>query len=147
MQYRVHTTDRPSCTAAAIRRIATVASWACLAVLALAVPTGPYGAGLLAGTALAASGDSNAGDNGTAPGSVPGQQKMTNSEITESGELLDESTMVPVAGQGSSTPKVIKEISGVSDNTELSSEEELKAIRSGWGTWRTADGPESVVAQ
>lgn len=42
---------------------------------------------------------------------------------------------------------VIKELAGLPDNSALSEEEELEAIRSGWGTWRTADGPDTVMAQ
>lgn len=43
--------------------------------------------------------------------------------------------------------QVIKELAGLPDNSALSEEEELEAIQSGWGTWRTADGPETITAQ
>lgn len=42
---------------------------------------------------------------------------------------------------------VIKELAGLPENSALSEEEELEAIRSGWGTWRTADGPDTIMAQ
>ncbi len=37
--------------------------------------------------------------------------------------------------------QVIEEIAGLPEESSLSEEEELEAIRSGWDTWRTADGP------
>ena len=43
--------------------------------------------------------------------------------------------------------QVIKELAGLPDKSALSEEEELEAIQSGWGTWRTADGPETIMAQ
>jgi hypothetical protein len=45
------------------------------------------------------------------------------------------------------THKVIKELAGLPDKSALSDQEESEAIRSGWGTWRTADGPETVIAR
>jgi hypothetical protein len=43
--------------------------------------------------------------------------------------------------------QVIRELAGLPEDSALSEEEELEAIRSGWGTWRTADGPETVTSQ
>lgn len=43
--------------------------------------------------------------------------------------------------------RVIKELAGLPEESALSEEEELEAIRNGWGTWRTADGPDTILAQ
>lgn len=43
--------------------------------------------------------------------------------------------------------QVIQELAGLPESSALSEEEELEAIRNGWGTWRTADGPDSVTVQ
>ena len=69
-------------------------------------------------------------------------------EAAETGENPDDTTILPISEDvQKSNNKVIKEIAGLSDDSELSEEEELEAIRSGWGTWRTADGPETVLSQ
>ncbi len=46
-----------------------------------------------------------------------------------------------------SSKRVIQELAGLPENSTLSEEEELEAIRNGWGNWRTADGPGSATAQ
>ena len=127
MQSRVHREDRRSGAATVIRRLAVLVSSGSLALLALALSTGPDGTPRIATPASAA--DQNSNSDGATSG-APGQPAVP-----------------PTTGQGPSTQRVIKEIGGVPREAELSSEEELEAIRNGWGTWRTADGPESVIAQ
>lgn len=43
--------------------------------------------------------------------------------------------------------EVIKEIVGLPEQSGLSEEEELEAIRNGWGNWRTADAPAGTAIQ
>ncbi|KKL05824.1 hypothetical protein LCGC14_2602180 [marine sediment metagenome] len=43
--------------------------------------------------------------------------------------------------------QVIRELAGLPEESALSEEEELEAIRSGWSTWRTADGPRTITSQ
>ncbi|UCH73097.1 MAG: hypothetical protein JSU82_12100 [Rhodospirillales bacterium] len=92
---------------------------------ALALPSGLHNANPGISPAHAASEDDNPAGSDGANASTPPQ----------------------LGDQGRSQSGVIKQVAGVSEETELSDEEELEAIRNGWGTWRTADGPESVVAQ
>lgn len=40
---------------------------------------------------------------------------------------------------------VIREITGLEEDSALSEEEELEAIRNGWGSWRTADAPGRAI--
>lgn len=43
--------------------------------------------------------------------------------------------------------EVIREIAGLPEQSGLSEEEELDAIRNGWGSWRTADAPAGTAIQ
>lgn len=158
MHSRVHRKDRRSGVAAVIRSFALVASSGSLALMALALSMGPDGALLMTAPAFAGGETGSSGGTGKGTGGAPGLLKNEKflgaedsaDEATESVATESESggsSLPPTPGQGASTPRVIKEIAGVPGETELSSEEELEAIRNGWGTWRTADGPESVVAQ
>lgn len=156
MHSRVHRKNRRSGAAAVIRRFALVASSGSLALMALALSTGPDGTPLMTAPAFAGGENSSSGGTGEGTGGAPGllkNEKFLGAEgsVDETAESAAAesggSSLPPTPGQGSSTPRVIKEIAGVPGETELSSEEELDAIRNGWGTWRTADGPDSVVAQ
>jgi len=133
MQSRTLSETRRVEASAAVRRTAILAFAGCLALLALALPVNLGTTGFIMEAAIAA------GDNSTAVGA--------GAAVSEPGDPSDDSTAVPATEQGSSTPNVIKEIGGVTGDTELSSQEEIEAIQSGWGTWRTADGPGSVMAQ
>jgi len=133
------------------RRMAIIASSACLAIVALALPDTDHGRGLVVAQAVAA-GENSGTDAVPAqkkrfPGSESAVDEIADPVATDPGGSTAASSPSEADGQGSTTTHVIKEIAGVSDDTELSSEEELEAIRNGWGTWRTADGPESVIAQ
>lgn len=103
------------------------------------------------------------GGNGNGKDNAPGQQNKlpeesasadedTVTSVAEgedpegSGEL--QTTVLPIAEDADpAATKVVKELAGIPEESALSEEEEMEAIRSGWGTWRTADGPETVVAQ
>jgi hypothetical protein len=62
------------------------------------------------------------------------------SEVAADTPLLPDD---PNAGKN----QVIQELAGLPEDSALSEEEELEAIRSGWSTWRTADGPVTVTSQ
>jgi hypothetical protein len=67
--------------------------------------------------------------------------------VAESGEF-EQPPILPIAEDAEpANNKVIKELAGLPEDSALSEEEEQEAIRSGWGTWRTADGPETVISQ
>ena len=120
--------------------------------VALAVSTGAFAAG---------NGNGNAGGNGvgkalghaTAPGQQQDQAVDADEQGATSGGAVSgvdtDSGSTEVAGEDSedATILVIQELAGLPDSSALSEEEELDAIRNGWGTWRTADGPDSVTAQ
>jgi hypothetical protein len=112
--------------------------------------------------ALAENGKGNAGGNGNGRDGAPGQQKQISGDngadaedaITSvaegTGEAggTEEVLATPIAEDAEpAANKVVKELVGLPEKSALSEEEELEAIRSGWGTWRTADGPETVIAQ
>lgn len=145
MQIDRHKPSNPERAGVSLRRIAITVSLGLLVTAAMLLPLGTSRAGLLASPAFAAGdGDGAAGSSGGFHSAVDDATATAN---TESGEDSAESVLVPAASNEKSTPKVIKEVGRVTGDTELSTEEELEAIRNGWGTWRTADGPESVIAQ
>lgn len=149
------TIRRPAHTAAlvSIFAFALAAAWA--------VPATIDGHGLSVKTAFAGKGDNG---NGNGKDNAPGQQKQL---IEDQSSAADEDAVTSVAegsgpeGTGTEQPaalpiaddaepaatKVVKELAGIPEESALSEEEEMEAIRSGWGTWRTADGPETVIAQ
>lgn len=103
-------------------------------------------------------GGGNAGGKGKALGKTgaPGQQADEVADADEhagiSGSAAAEAGASEIDGE---TPlllldannRVIQELAGLPESSALSEEEELEAIRSGWGTWRTADGPDSFTVQ
>lgn len=161
MQDAVHKNDRPNGAAMGVWRLAILASFGGLALTVLALPVDLENDGLIVNPAFAASENSNAGGKGKGKGpeSAPGQHQEdlvesedpsnddAGSALAESGESVGAPTILPIAEDEPANTNVIKEIAGLAGDAELSEEEELEAIRSGWGTWRTADGPETVVAQ
>ncbi len=148
MQDAVHKNDRPNGAAMGVWRLAILASFGGLALTVLALPVDLESGGLIVNPALAANDSSNAGGNGNGPESVSGQQQTEDfADSEESGGSAEEPAIKPIAEDKPANTNVIKEIAGLAGDAELSEEEELEAIRSGWGTWRTADGPETVVAQ
>jgi len=109
------------------------------------------------------SGNGNGNGNANGKDDAPGQQKKLPEDqsaeeedavtsavegtIAENGEV-EQPTILPIAEDAEpANNKVIKELAGLADESALSDEEEQEAIRSGWGTWRTADGPETVISQ
>lgn len=95
----------------------------------------------------------------TAPGQV-GQQDEDVVDMGETAPGPDERAIAESGGGAadtaddalpSDTPPanitVIKELAGLPENSALSEEEEMEAIRNGWGTWRTADGPDTIMAR
>jgi len=162
MQKAVQKIEHRNGAATGIWRLAIMAFLGGLAVLALALPVSLEGIGLVPHRAYAASenGDAGGGSEGKGSESSPDQGQNedsvdsvnagdddSDSAFEESGERLEELTILPIAEDGPATTNVIKEIAGLAGDAELSEEEELEAIRNGWGTWRTADGPETVIAQ
>jgi len=163
MQNVEHMHDGPNGLSATTRRLATLAAICGLTLAVISLPVGLDSSGLVSKPAFAASDNGNAGGNGNGNGrdGAPGQNKdemvdsdemgdadaETEAAITESGETPEDSTLLPIAEDVPANARVIKEIAGLSEESELTEEEELEAIRSGWGTWRTADGPETVIAQ
>ncbi len=149
-------------------RVALLASVCAIALAtAVAMPVALDDHGLTVKSAIAGNGNGggngNSGGNGNGKDSAPGQEKkLANDASTaeedaamaavegidaESGEL-PQSVILPIAEDAEpATNKVIKELAGLPEESALSEEEEMEAIRSGWGTWRTADGPETVIAQ
>jgi hypothetical protein len=145
------------------------ATWLAAAVfaVAMAAPFGLNGQGLGPAAAYAGNGNGNGahgGGNGSGTGrdDAPGQQKQlagddgaaddaaisSVAEGTAEGGETDEGVVMPIAEDAEpATNRVIKELAGLPEDSALSEEEELEAIRNGWGTWRTADGPETVIAQ
>jgi hypothetical protein len=147
-------------------RVAVLAS-VCAIVLATAaaMPVALNDHGLTVKSAFA--GNGNGGGNGNSGGNgkdnAPGQEKkladdqsaadedavtsMAEGIAAENGEF-EQPAILPIAEDAQpANNKVIKELAGLPEDSALSEEEELEAIRSGWGTWRTADGPETVIAQ
>ncbi len=148
--------------ASGVRRIAVAAVLGGLALATLALPVSLENGGIVLSSTLAASDNSNAGGNGKGKGrdNAPGRQVTDDvadsgaTGATEAGAAMvdsdgtaEEPVMMPIAEDGPGNTNVIKEIAGLAGEAELSEEEELEAIRNGWGTWRTADGPETFITQ
>lgn len=107
-------------------------------------------------------GNGNAGGNGNSA-DAPGQQKQIAgdgaagddaavSEVTDGvasqGKDPEQQALIPIAEDAEpATQKVIKELAGLPDKSALTDQQESEAIKNGWGTWRTADGPETVIAR
>lgn len=140
------------------RRLAALASVCVIALAsATALPITLDNHGITLKFAYAGNGNGNGKGNGN--DSAPGQQKQltdgqdaadedaVNSVAAESGEIEQPATLPIAEDTEPASNKVIKELAGLPEESALSEEEELEAIRSGWGTWRTADGPETVIAQ
>lgn len=143
-------------------RLAALTSVCVIALAsATALPVTLDNHGLALKHAHADSGNGNG--NGNGKDNAPGQQKQVTGGqdadgedavdsisagvAAESGES-EQLAIVPIAEDAEpASNKVIKELAGLPEESALSEEEELEAIRSGWGTWRTADGPETVIAQ
>ena len=147
-------------------RVALLASVCAIALATVAaMPVALDDHGLTGKSAFA--GNGNGGGNGGGNGKggkddAPGQQKKAAGDgasdedaVTDMAEgtaaensRIEELEVLPIAEDAEpSNKKVIKELAGLPEESALSEEEELEAIRSGWGTWRTADGPETVIAQ
>ncbi len=136
---------------------------------ALPVALDDHGLAVNAAFAGNGNGNGNSGGNGNGNGNgngrdgAPGQQKQLADDQSSAdddavtavaegtaadGGDIEQPGIMPIAEDAQpANNKVIKELAGLPEESELSEEEELEAIRSGWGTWRTADGPESVIAQ
>jgi len=162
MHNATHRNNRRNGAVAGYWRIAILASFSSFVLAATALPVSLEGTGLVLNRAFAGSENGNAGGNGKGrgPESAPGQQKQEDfavskdlgnndveSALAESGESAEVPAILPISEDEPAKTNVIKEIAGLAGDAELSEEEEIEAIRSGWGTWRTADGPETVVAQ
>jgi hypothetical protein len=149
-------------------RVALLASVCAIALAtAVAMPVALDDHGLTVKSAIAGNGNgggnANSDGNRNGRGDAPGQEKkLTNdssaaeddaavaaAEGTEAGGgEFPQPVILPIAEDAEpATNKVIKELAGLPEESALSEEEEMEAIRSGWGTWRTADGPETVIAQ
>lgn len=143
-------------------QVAVLASVCAIALAtAAAMPVALNDHGLTVKSAFAGNGNGNNGGNGK--DDAPGQQKkladdesaaeedavtsIAEGTAAENGEF-EQPAILPIAEDAEpANNKVIKELAGLPEESALSEEEELEAIRSGWGTWRTADGPETVIAQ
>ncbi len=112
-----------------MRRFFVATSAGGLALLAIALPVSLDDTGRYLHPAVAAAEDGNGAGTGQPVDGSP----------TDSTEAI--------ADDQPATTNVIRELSGLPQESELSDEEEREAIRNGWGTWRTADGPETLLAQ
>lgn len=140
-------------------RVATLVSICVIALAtATALPIGLGDHGITVKAAYAGNGNGNSGNNGkdTAPGQQKqladdpsaGDEDAVTSIAEGTGGEIGQQAILPIAEDiEPATNKVIKELAGLSEELELSEEEEQEAIRSGWETWRTADGPETVITQ
>jgi hypothetical protein len=160
MQNATHRNNRRNGGVAGYWRIAILASFGGFLLAAVALPVSLESNGLALNLAFAGSEDGTAGGNGKGPQSTPGKQTQEDftvsedlgnddveSALAESGESAQAPATVPISEDAPAKTNVIKEIAGLAGDAELSEEEEIEAIRSGWGTWRTADGPETIIAQ
>lgn len=155
MRNPIDTTGWITNAARGFRRALILASVCGFALAATALPIGVDSSSLALKSALAAGGNGN----GHGRSGAPGQQgksgagsagSSAESAISESGghdEASDDPAIDDAAPARPANARVVREIAGLTEESELSDEEEDKAIRSGWGTWRTADGPESVLTQ
>ena len=146
--------------------LASVCAFALAAAVAAPVTLGAHGPDMKAAFAGNGNGNGNggnAGGNGNGKDGAPGQQKQLADDQSSAeddavaaavegepgdGSDLEQPLVLPIAEDSEpANNKVIKELAGLPEDSALSEEEEMEAIRSGWGTWRTADGPETVIAQ
>lgn len=145
-----------------LRGLAVTSFCAVVAVGLTASPVsiGEHGFSLNTAIAAGKSGDAGGGhgkdsapgqikqaDNGDAASADEAIATVTGETGTDGGSDLDQVTPLPIDEEEPATNKVIKELAGLPEESELSEEEELEAIQSGWGTWRTADGPDTIIAQ
>ena len=153
-------------------RVALLASLCAIALASVAaMPVAFDDHGPTLKSAFAGNGNGKSGGNGNGNGNddAPGQQKKladdesaaeeesvtsavedtlgVPNEFAENGEIV-QPTILPIAEDAEpANNKVIKELAGLPEDSALSDDEEQEAIRNGWGTWRTADGPETVITQ
>lgn len=80
--------------------------------------------------------EASIGAEGSIGGSIDGGTELTNAVTPLIAEDLPPATV-----------EVIREIAGLPEQSGLSEEEEMDAIRNGWGSWRTADGPADRAIQ
>ncbi len=123
-------------------------------VFTIAAPVG-FDSGIAEKSALAqgkGGGHGKGGGKGAAPAAPIAEEEAAAIEMESFGvdadgsEVAAETPLLPEdvnAGKN----QVIRELAGLPEDSALSEEEELEAIRSGWGTWRTADGPDTVTSQ
>lgn len=145
------------------RRIAILVPAVAFAfIVAIALPVSMDTGFSVNGAFAAANGNGNGGGNAGGKGKAlgktgaPGQQADQVADADEhagiSGSAAAEAGASEIDGE---TPllltdtnnQVIQELAGLPESSALSEEEELEAIRNGWGTWRTADGPDSFTVQ
>jgi hypothetical protein len=148
-------------TAYSFRMVALVPLFAFVLAAAWAAPVTIDGNELVIKAAFAGKGGNG---NGNGKDGAPGQQKQfvedqasaadedAVTSVAEGegpeGPGMDQPTVLPIAEDAEpAATKVVKELAGIPEESALTEEEEIEAIRSGWGTWRTADGPETVIAQ
>lgn len=143
------------------RRLAILTVFSGLAMMVLALPAGFERTGFVLDQAMAASPHSNANGkgHGRGPEGTPGQEQQDIADTdpanaqdavrdaTESHDAPEEPIILQIAEEEPANANVIREIGDLAGNEELSEEEEREAIQNGWGTWRTADGPETVTSQ
>ncbi len=151
---------------AGVFRLTLIASACVFAFVATSVaPVGLDTQGVVFKAAFAEKGGNGKGQGG-GRGGAPGQEE----KFADDGSVAEEDSVADsaegIAGTGASggsddlaaetlplddsapaSTRVIRELAGLPEDSALSEEEELEAIRSGWGTWRTADGPDTVIAQ
>ncbi len=123
-------------------------------VFTVAAPVG-FDSGFAEKTALAqgkGGGHGKGGGKGAAPAAPIAEEEAAAIEMegfgldADGSEVAADTPLLPEdvnAGKN----QVIRELAGLPEDSALSEEEELEAIRSGWGTWRTADGPDTVTSQ
>jgi hypothetical protein len=165
-QEMMHTSNKKTEGKASVLRMALLASVCAIALATVAaMPVALDDHGLTVKSAIAGNGNGNAGGNGNGNGrdGAPGQQKQLADDPTAADEdaatsiaegtaadggEIGQPTILPIAEDAEPANNlVIKELAGLPEESALSEEEELEAIRTGWGTWRTADGPDTVIAQ
>ncbi len=144
------------------RRIAILVPAVAFAVtVAIALPVSMDTGFSVNGAFAAANGNGNGGGNaggkGKALGKIgaPGQQADEVADADEHAGVSGSAAGETGGGEIDETPllltdtnnQVIQELAGLPESSALSEEEELEAIRNGWGTWRTADGPDSFTVQ
>lgn len=135
---------------------------------ALAAPIAVNQDGLTLQTAQAEKGgNGKGGGNGNGPDGAPGQNKskggpdggsadpeasigadgFTDGVANGGAEPADAAVPLIAEDLPPATVEVIREIAGLPEQSGLSEEEEMDAIRNGWGSWRTADGPADRAIQ